>query len=744
MSLLKRFLTFDDVGLIPKYNPVRSRLAVNLETKISKNVTSGIPFIPANMDTVIGPELATVIKSYGGVGIFHRFAPIEKRVEWYKDFPDFFQSCGIADWEDTNVLINAGCKRFCIDIAHGHSVMVGETIKKIKERCPDAEVIAGNVCTTEGFEYLVSMGADAVKCGVGPGCLAKDTKILMANGTYKNIQDIIIGDYVINQNGEYVKVLNVINSGIKIVNKIKSNLFYEPTYLTKSHELWIGDISSSEKSRSSSGIAKTLNKLSKTVPKTSKYKWKEFYSLNEKDTVLLFPKNIQWKLEDDFKIDLSNFVNKGKINDFTIHTEGGSETVIFNRYISSNYDLGYIFGTYLGDGCCKIQINENTNCESGCVSWYFGINEDNICNKLINSIENVLGIKCNVTIKNDNVKVITLYNKCLSKLFSEFGKKIDKNLPEKYYCKNKEYIKGIFDGLIDSDGHLDKSSTRKQDSIIYCFTNTSKKLIELFQWCCINLNLSYNCQKRIGKAGGLKNTNDKSIFNDSFRVKTHTFNRFTNDYLYSIFQFEKDNDIMMETWDLEVDCDTHSFVANNMIVHNSACSTRMVTGVGVPQFSAVHEMSRRRDLMHNLKGIYIPIIADGGIRDSRDICLALAAGADSVMMGSIFCKTFESACPKFQDEEGHTFGKYRGQASANFQQEYFGGVKAGTVPEGIDFTVKITKSAKDIIEEFNGALRSSMTYLGASNFEEYHSNAEFFESTMNYLPESKPRKEEKK
>ena len=345
MSLLKRFLTFDDVGLIPKYNPVRSRLAVNLETKISKNVTSGIPFIPANMDTVIGPELATVIKSYGGVGIFHRFAPIEKRVEWYKDFPGFFQSCGIADWEDTNVLINAGCKRFCIDIAHGHSVMVGETIKKIKERCPDAEVIAGNVCTTDGFEYLVSMGADAVKCGVGPG---------------------------------------------------------------------------------------------------------------------------------------------------------------------------------------------------------------------------------------------------------------------------------------------------------------------------------------------------------------------------------------------------------------AACSTRMVTGVGVPQFSAVHEMSRHRDLMHNLKGIYVPIIADGGIRDSRDICLALAAGADSVMMGSIFCKTFESACPKFQDEHGQTFGKYRGQASANFQQEYFGGVKTGTVPEGIDFTVKITKSAKDIIEEFNGALRSSMTYLGASNFEEYHSNAEFFESTMNYLPESKPRKEERK
>jgi IMP dehydrogenase len=111
------------------------------------------------------------------------------------------------------------------------------------------------------------------------------------------------------------------------------------------------------------------------------------------------------------------------------------------------------------------------------------------------------------------------------------------------------------------------------------------------------------------------------------------------------------------------------------------------------------------------------------------------------MMGSIFCKTFESACPKFKDDQGNTFGKYRGQASANFQEEYFGGVKNGTVPEGIDFTVKINKSAKDVIEEFSGALRSSMTYLGANNFNDYHKNAEFFESSMNYLPESKPRKE---
>lgn len=67
-----------------------------------------------------------------------------------------------------------------------------------------------------------------------------------------------------------------------------------------------------------------------------------------------------------------------------------------------------------------------------------------------------------------------------------------------------------------------------------------------------------------------------------------------------------------------------------------------------------------------MTNIYVPIIADGGIRDTRDICLALAAGGDTVMMGSMFCKTYESACEKSVDSDGNTIGKYRGQASALF------------------------------------------------------------------------------
>jgi len=131
MNNLIKFLTFDDVGLIPKFNNIKSRLDVNLKTLLTRNIETKIPLIPANMDTVIGDKLAQVLVDNGGIGIFHRFTSIENRLNFYLKFPTFFQSCGITDWENTKILLEAGCKNFCIDIAHGHSEMVADIIIKI-------------------------------------------------------------------------------------------------------------------------------------------------------------------------------------------------------------------------------------------------------------------------------------------------------------------------------------------------------------------------------------------------------------------------------------------------------------------------------------------------------------------------------------------------------------------------------------------------------------------------------------
>ena len=114
---MRRFLTFDDVGLIPKFNRIASRMHTTLETTLGKDKYNS-PFIPANMDSVIGTELATICKARGSPIIFHRFAPIETQINWIKEFPEAYASIGLTT--DFAQLYEAGCRRFCIDIAHGH------------------------------------------------------------------------------------------------------------------------------------------------------------------------------------------------------------------------------------------------------------------------------------------------------------------------------------------------------------------------------------------------------------------------------------------------------------------------------------------------------------------------------------------------------------------------------------------------------------------------------------------------
>ena len=336
---MRRFLTFDDVGLVPKFNRITSRLHTDIKTQLGRDSFKS-PFIPANMDSVIGPRLAQICKERVAPIIFHRFAPIEEQVKWIKEFPEAYMSLGVQESaSNLEVLYEAGCRRFCIDIAHGHSQVVLDTIKKIKDFDKENQVIAGNVCTYDGVMDLAEAGANIIKVGVGPG---------------------------------------------------------------------------------------------------------------------------------------------------------------------------------------------------------------------------------------------------------------------------------------------------------------------------------------------------------------------------------------------------------------AACITRMMTGFGVPQFSAIKEcFSAKHDLLYG-KSINIELIADGGIKHPRDAVIALAAGADAVMMGSIFARTFESVAPK-KEVDGKIFGRYRGQASSEFMNEYFGDTKKRQA-EGVAFDVEITKSAVDVFEEYEGGLRSGLTYCGTDDLDDFRKNAEIFESTGNFMIESSYRK----
>ncbi len=332
----RKLLTFDDIGLVPKFNTIASRLNTSTNIMLGRSSYKS-PFIPANMDSVIGPELAKLCRSRNAPIIFHRFAPIEKQLLWFKEFPEAFMSIGLNSQKEISKLTNANCKRFCIDIAHGHSQKMIDLIRELKESDPNMEIIAGNVCTSDATIHVADAGADIIKVGVGPG---------------------------------------------------------------------------------------------------------------------------------------------------------------------------------------------------------------------------------------------------------------------------------------------------------------------------------------------------------------------------------------------------------------AACTTRMMTGVGVPQFSAIIECAHAKQLLED-EGITISLIADGGIKHPRDACLAIAAGADAVMMGSIFARTFESATKK-EERDGAIWGRYRGQASSEFMNEYFGKERIRQ-PEGVAFDVKITQSANDVFDLYEGGLRSSMTYLGAENVYEYRELAEFFEANSSYMQESNSR-----
>ncbi len=160
----------------------------------------------------------------------------------------------------------------------------------------------------------------------------------------------------------------------------------------------------------------------------------------------------------------------------------------------------------------------------------------------------------------------------------------------------------------------------------------------------------------------------------------------------------------------------------------AACTTRVITGFGVPQFTAIFECAKIAEKLR------VPLIADGGIRTSKDVVLALAAGASSVMIGKLFALTEESAAEK---KDGKA--KFRGQASEDFQTDFYGGLKEKTVAEGVGFFGPVSGSAVELIDLLLGGIRSGLTYGGARNIKELQRKAEFVEVTPAYIRESYPR-----
>jgi IMP dehydrogenase len=223
-------LSYDDIALVPRFNNIPSRKKVDTSVQLG-DLKLEIPLMSSNMDTITGVSMARAMYDLGGIGCLHRFCSIEDNVSMYREAVDgtvgdgdvlgpFYcgdkhtiVSLGVNEGLDRfNILYEAGARYFCVDIAHGHSKAVGDMIKAMRASLRDVFIIAGNVCTPEGAEYLAEVGADAIKVGIGPGS-ACTTRIQTGFGVPQfsaiqrcsHVECFIIADGGIRTSGDVVK-----------------------------------------------------------------------------------------------------------------------------------------------------------------------------------------------------------------------------------------------------------------------------------------------------------------------------------------------------------------------------------------------------------------------------------------------------------------------------------------------------------------------------------------------------------
>ena len=233
---MKKYLTYDDVNIVPKYSEVNSRGDVKLHTRFTKNTELTIPIVASPMDTVTELDMAVEMMERGGVGILHRFNTIEEQSKMMKslhrkwddffkigdgreksadnDYDDWYKKLNgrrptESDYEDlkdygiftddmakddkmwrrkplcaavgvtgdylerAEELVKNGCNVILIDVAHGHHSNVGEAIEKIKSKISNVEIIAGNIATGDGARFLCRKGADGIRVGIGNGSLCE-------------------------------------------------------------------------------------------------------------------------------------------------------------------------------------------------------------------------------------------------------------------------------------------------------------------------------------------------------------------------------------------------------------------------------------------------------------------------------------------------------------------------------------------------------------------------------------------
>ena len=288
MGSIKEALTFDDVTLAPNYSEVLPS-EVSTKTILSKNLILEIPLLSSAMDTVTESKMAIAIAKAGGIGIIHRNLDIKKQISEIKKVQSKNLIVGAAvgagpkELKRAETILKENVDLIVVDTAHGHTKKVAEIIKKIKKKKSNQTALcAGNVATAEAAKFLVKLGVDIIKVGIGPGSICTTrlvagigvpqlSAILEAKKGVKNKKVSIISDGGIKFSGDIAKALAAGADAVMIGSLFAGTVEAPGKVIKKNKQLYknfrgMGSVGAMNKGSADRYFQKIQKNTSKYVP----------------------------------------------------------------------------------------------------------------------------------------------------------------------------------------------------------------------------------------------------------------------------------------------------------------------------------------------------------------------------------------------------------------------------------------------------------------------------------------------
>ncbi|MDA8537529.1 IMP dehydrogenase [Candidatus Pelagibacter bacterium] len=288
MVPIKEALTFDDVTMAPKYSEVLPS-DVDTSTRLSKNLLLKIPLLSSAMDTVTESKMAISIAQAGGIGVIHRNLDIKKQIEEIKKVQKRKLLVGAAVGAGPNeikrakAILKEKINLIVVDTAHGHSKKVAEIIKLIKKtKDKKTTLCAGNIATAEAAKFLIKLGVDVIKVGIGPGSICTTrlvagigvpqlSAILEVKKSVKNNKTKIISDGGIKYSGDLAKALSAGADAIMIGSLFAGTMETPGKLIKKKGKLYksfrgMGSVGAMNKGSADRYFQKIQKEKSKYVP----------------------------------------------------------------------------------------------------------------------------------------------------------------------------------------------------------------------------------------------------------------------------------------------------------------------------------------------------------------------------------------------------------------------------------------------------------------------------------------------